>query len=65
MPVKTRSQSQNESKAEQTYCIIMIESPYSGDIDRNIRYLDIAIADATINYEECPYASHGAMTRHP
>ena len=45
--------------------LIMIESPYSGDIDRNIRYLDLTIADASINYNECPYASHGQLTRHP
>ena len=43
----------------------MIESPYSGDIDRNIRYLDLALADSEIIYGESPYASHGVMTRHP
>ena len=45
--------------------LVMLESPYSGDIDRNIRYLDLALVDSELNYNECPYASHAVMTRHP
>lgn len=45
--------------------LVMVESPYSGDIDRNVRYLQIALADAEINHNECPYASHAYMTQHP
>lgn len=43
----------------------MIESPYSGDIDRNIRYLNLCIADAGLLRNEVSYASHLAMTQHP
>jgi hypothetical protein len=45
--------------------VIMIESPYSGDIDRNIRYLALCSFDASVLYDECPYASHACMTQHP
>ena len=45
--------------------VVMIESPYSGDIDRNIRYLQIAWTDSMVLYGECAYASHGYMTQHP
>lgn len=44
--------------------VVMIESPYSGDIDRNVRYLQLAMADAMLNHNECPYASHIGMTMH-
>jgi len=43
----------------------MIESPYSGQIDRNIRYLALCGFDAAIKYDEVAYASHGLMTQHP
>lgn len=46
-------------------CVVMIESPYSGDIDRNIRYLGIAMCDSAVLKGECPYASHAYMTQHP
>jgi hypothetical protein len=45
--------------------VVMIESPYSGDLDRNVRYLGICMADAGVLYGECPYASHAYMTQHP
>ena len=45
--------------------VIMIESPYSGDSDRNIRYLVLCGFDDAILHDECGYASHGWMTQHP
>lgn len=45
--------------------VVMIESPYSGDIDRNIRYLALCGFDAGVLHDECVYASHGWMTQHP
>ena len=45
--------------------VVMIESPYSGHIDRNIRYLALCGYDAALLHDECPYASHGWMTQHP
>ncbi len=45
--------------------VVMIESPYSGDIDRNIRYLALCGFDAGVLHDECAYASHGWMTQHP
>ena len=45
--------------------VVMIESPYSGDIDRNIRYLALCGFDSAILHDECAYASHGWMTQHP
>jgi len=43
----------------------MLESPYSGDIDRNIRYLGLIMAESGVVYGECAYASHAYMTQHP
>lgn len=45
--------------------VVMIETPYSGDIDRNVRYLALCNNEAALLYDECPYASHGLMTQHP
>jgi len=45
--------------------VIFLESPYSGDIDRNIRYLALCGFDSSLLHGECPYASHGWMTQHP
>lgn len=41
-----------------------IESPYSGDIDWNLRYLAICGID-TMNRGRMPTSSHGSMTIHP
>jgi len=43
----------------------MIESPYSGDIDRNVRYLQLAMLETGGIYNQLPYASHSYMTQHP
>lgn len=48
-----------------TGLIVMIESPYSGDIDRNVRYLALVSLEAAVIYNELPYASHACMTQHP
>lgn len=41
---------------------IVIESPYAGDVERNLRYLRAAMADA-IQRGETPYASHALLTQ--
>lgn len=51
--------------ADQKGTIVMIESPYSGDIDRNVRYLLLCMTDAGLLHNELPYASHCYMTQHP
>lgn len=43
----------------------MLETPYSGDVDRNVRYLLVAMADAGVLHHELPYASHAYLTQHP
>jgi len=45
--------------------VVVIESPYSGDIDRNIRYLALCGFDAALLHDELAYASHAWMTQHP
>lgn len=45
--------------------VVMLESPYSGNIDRNLRYLALCGIETTSLYDECYYASHGLMTQHP
>jgi len=45
--------------------VVMIESPYSGQIDRHVRYTALCCIDAAIVHDELGYASHGVMTQHP
>jgi hypothetical protein len=45
--------------------LVMVESPYSGDIDRNVRYLQLCHIDCSIVRGEVPYSSHSYMTQHP
>lgn len=42
--------------------LVVIESPYAGDVERNLRYLDAALADCFARGES-PFASHGLYTR--
>lgn len=44
--------------------VVMVESPYSGDIDRNVRYLQLCMAECGVLHNELPYASHAIMTQH-
>lgn len=37
--------------------LVIIESPYAGDVEANLRYLDDCIADS-LSRGEAPYASH-------
>jgi len=41
--------------------LIVIESPFAGEVERNLLYLDYAIRDA-IERGESPYASHRMLT---
>jgi hypothetical protein len=42
--------------------LVVVESPYAGDVARNLRYLDAALADCFAR-GEAPFASHGLYTR--
>ena len=42
--------------------LVVVESPYAGDVERNLRYLDACMADC-LRRGESPYASHGLLTR--
>lgn len=41
---------------------VIIESPYAGDVERNIAYLRAALRDSLMR-GEAPYASHGLYTQ--
>lgn len=41
--------------------LVIIESPFAGDLERNYEYLQFAIADS-IHRGESPYASHKLIT---
>lgn len=41
---------------------VIIESPYAGDIDLNMRYLQACMRDC-IKRSEAPFASHGLYTQ--
>ena len=42
---------------------VVVESPYAGDIARNMRYLAACMHDCIVNHHEAPYASHGLYTQ--
>ncbi len=44
--------------------VVFLESPYSGHIDRNVRYLLLCGLDS-YQRGEMPTSSHGTMTMHP
>lgn len=41
---------------------VLIESPYAGDVERNLRYLRAAMRDC-LKRGEAPYASHAIYTQ--
>ncbi len=42
---------------------VIIESPYAGDIDRNITYARRLIHDCLVNHNQAPIASHLLYTQ--
>lgn len=42
--------------------LVVIESPYAGDVERNLDYLRDAMADC-LRRGEAPFASHGLYTQ--
>ena len=42
--------------------LIIVESPYAGDVERNLRYLRACLADC-LRRGEAPFASHGLYTQ--
>ena len=43
--------------------IVVIESPFAGDIAKNREYLRLALRDSILNHNEAPIASHEFYTR--
>lgn len=41
---------------------VIVESPYAGDIERNMRYLRACLADC-LRRGEAPFASHAIYTQ--
>jgi hypothetical protein len=42
--------------------LVVIESPYAGDVERNLKYLRAAMADC-LSRGEAPFASHALYTQ--
>jgi hypothetical protein len=42
---------------------VIIESPFSGDVEANLKYLNDCIRDCILNYNESPFASHLLYTK--
>jgi hypothetical protein len=42
--------------------LVVVESPYAGDVERNLKYLRAAMADCLAR-GEAPYASHALYTQ--
>lgn len=45
----------------QTWKLVVVESPYAGDVARNTRYLEACLLDC-VRRGESPYASHKMLT---
>lgn len=41
----------------------ILESPYKGDIVRNVKYAQLCMHDMIVNHNEAPYASHLLYTQ--
>jgi hypothetical protein len=42
--------------------LVIVESPYAGDVERNLRYLRACLQDC-LKRGEAPFASHGLYTQ--
>ena len=42
---------------------VIVESPYAGDVERNLRYVRACMRDCIVNHGESPYASHALYTQ--
>lgn len=43
--------------------IVIIESPYAGDIERNLAYVRACMHDCLVKRSEAPFASHALYTQ--
>ena len=43
--------------------LVIIESPFPGLVDRNLRYLRAAMHDSLVSHGEAPFASHALYTQ--
>ena len=53
---------QHMNEQQQKWTTVVIESPYAGDIEKNMRYLRACMSDC-IHRHEAPYASHALYTQ--
>lgn len=42
---------------------VILETPYAGDVERNLAYARYAMHDCLVNHNESPYASHLLYTQ--
>jgi hypothetical protein len=42
---------------------VIVESPFAGDVERNLRYVRACMHDCLVNYGEAPFASHALYTQ--
>lgn len=42
---------------------VIVESPYAGDIEKNMRYIQACMRDCLVNHDEAPFASHALYTQ--
>lgn len=43
--------------------LIILESPYAGDVEKNIEYARLCMKDALVNHNEAPILSHLLYTQ--
>lgn len=43
--------------------LVIIESPYAGNVDRNVAYARAAMLDCLVHHDEAPLASHLLYTQ--
>ena len=42
---------------------VVVETPFSGDVKRNIAYMRACLRDCFFEYNEAPFSSHGLYTQ--
>jgi hypothetical protein len=60
--VKRKTVEAPDGRKERTMRLVVVESPYAGDVEMNLRYLRACMADC-LRKGEAPYASHALYTQ--
>lgn len=62
LEVECTCKADRQVRGQEEWSTVVIESPYAGDVKKNMRYLRACMRDCILR-KEAPYASHGLYTQ--